>query len=405
MTIHAFVSNISKVRLWGLDAGQRLRRQLNEIGKSSHGDSGQFSWVEHAGELPATGPVLLFNGCFVFENRTIECVISTPNCVLQYEGQTAAAFVDAGRAATLIDHMHDQSRGLPEDITVINTHDLKAFDKTLRKSTKPLLEPVSPAAKGVLENKLYGNAYRGITDLVTKFVWPRPAKQGVRVCASLGLTPNMVTSLGLLLVIVATFLFSHGHYAWGLLAGWIMTYLDTVDGKLARVTINSSKFGHLYDHLIDLIHPPIWYVIWGGSLVGFSGAMGLNPEQMSWAIIIAYISGRVVEGLFPQLGNCEIFTWRPFDAWFRLITARRNPCMILLTLSVLAGRPDWGFIAVTFWTVLSTVILNLRLVYAVIVRLRHGPLNSWLSEEDVATGPNARSYAVFGATTLSYDES
>ncbi len=180
-----------------------------------------------------------------------------------------------------------------------------------------------------------------------------------------------------------------------------MTYLDTVDGKLARVTINSSQFGHLYDHLIDLIHPPIWYIIWGGSLIGFNGAMGLSLDQMSWAIVIAYISGRLVEGIFPLLGSCEVFTWRPIDAWFRLITARRNPCMILLTLSLLAGRPDWGFIAVTFWTVLTTIILNLRLVYAAVIRLRNGPLSSWLSEDDVATGPNARSYAIFGATTVS----
>ena len=251
----------------------------------------------------------------------------------------------------------------------------------------------------------YGNAYRGITDLVTKFVWPRPAKQVVHVCANLGITPNMVTSIGLVLVIAASFLFLHGYYAWGLLAGWIMTFLDTVDGKLARVTIRSSKFGHLYDHLIDLIHPPFWYIMWGASLVGFSGVMGLSVDQMNWAIIIAYISGRLVEVIFQLLGSCGIFTWRPLDAWFRLITARRNPCMILLTLSVVVGRPDWGFIAVAFWTVLTTVILNLRLLYGAITRLSQGPLSSWLSEEDVATGTNARSYAIFGSTTVSKTQS
>ncbi len=403
MSIHAFVYEKSEVRLWGLDAEQRLRRQLNEIGKTSSGDIKQVIWVEHAGDLPGTGRVLLFNGSFVFENRTIEGVIDAPNCLLQYERETAAAFVDANRVANVIDHIQDKSRKLPEDFKRINTDDLKAFDINLRRSTKPLLEPVSLSRKDQLENKLYGNAYRGITDLVTKFVWPRPAKQAVHVCANMGITPNMVTSLGLLLVIAACFLFYHHYYAWGLLAGWIMTYLDTVDGKLARVTINSSQFGHLYDHLIDLIHPPIWYVVWGGSLIGFSGAMGMSLDQMNWAIILAYVSGRCVEGLFPLLGGCEIFTWRPLDAWFRLITARRNPCMILLTLSLFAGRPDWGFIAVTFWTVLTTIILNLRLVYAAFSRLRHGPLSSWLSEEDVATGPNARAYAVFGATTVSND--
>ena len=403
MTIYAFVSEISKVHVWGLDAEQRLRRQLYEVGKIIKGDFSQISWVDDADDLPDSGQVLLFNGEFVFENRTIEGVIANPSCVLQYEKESAAAFVNAELAAQVIDSMQNQDRALPDDLAVIRPRDLKAFDTNLRRSTKPLLERVSPDSKDELENKLYGNAYRGITDLVTKFVWPRPAKKAVHVCANLGFTPNMVTTIGLLLVIAACFLFYHGYYAWGLLAGWIMTFLDTVDGKLARVTINSSKFGHLYDHLIDLIHPPFWYVIWGGSLVGFSGVMGLSVDQMNWAIIIAYISGRLVEVFFQQLGSCGVFTWRPIDAWFRLITARRNPCMIMLTLSVFVGRPDWGFIAVAFWTVLTTVILNLRLLYAAIIRLKQGPLSSWLSEEDVATGPNARSYAIFGATTVSND--
>lgn len=405
MTIYAFVSGVSKVSLWGLDAEQRLRRQLYEVGKIIKGDFRQIHWADNVDDLPDTGRILVFNGSFVFENRTIEGVIDTPDCVLQYEGETAAAFVNAKLVEQVIDHMRDKSRSLSGDLRVIRPRDLKAFDTNLRRSTKPLLERISPDGKDELENKLYGNAYRGITDLVTKFVWPKPAKRAVHVCANLGITPNMVTTTGLLLVIAACFLFYYGYYGWGLLAGWIMTYLDTVDGKLARVTINSSKFGHLYDHLIDLIHPPFWYVIWGGSLLGFSGFMGLSVDQMNWAIIIAYISGRLVEVFFQLLGSCGVFTWRPIDAWFRLITARRNPCMILLTLSVLAGRPDWGFIAVAFWTVLTTIILNLRLLYAAIVRLKHGPLSSWLSEEDVATGPNARSYAIFGSTTISNNQS
>lgn len=405
MTIYAHVFETSKIHLWGLDAGQRLHRQLNEVSKTLKDKTGVFSWIDNADDIPKNGRVLIFNGRFVFENRTIQAVIDRPGCILQYAGETAAAFVEAKQAAHIIAHMQDPGRNIPFDVSVITTDDLKSFDINLRRSTKPLLEPVSEERKSELENKLYGNAYRGITDLVTKFVWPRPAKQAVHVCAGLGISPNMVTTIGLLLVIAASFLFAHQHYVLGLLAGWIMTFLDTVDGKLARVTINSSKFGHLYDHLIDLIHPPIWYIIWGGSLAGFSGAMGLSLDQMSWAIIIAYISGRLVEVFFQLLGTCGIFTWRPFDAWFRLITARRNPCMILLTLSVLSGRPDWGFIAVTFWTVLTTVILNLRLVYGVFIRFRKGPLNSWLSEEDVATGPNARSYAIFGATTISSENS
>jgi phosphatidylglycerophosphate synthase len=41
-------------------------------------------------------------------------------------------------------------------------------------------------------------------------------------------------------------LFWHGDYGWGLLAGWVMTFLDTVDGMLARVTLTATRFGNLF---------------------------------------------------------------------------------------------------------------------------------------------------------------
>jgi phosphatidylglycerophosphate synthase len=403
MTIYALVSEISPVRLWGLDSAQRLKRQLKEISKDLPADLADIRWLKNADEFPRSGRVLLLNGAFLFENRTLRGVLDRPDSILQHaDGAIAAAFVEAGDFNDALAHLQDSQQEPGGRLQIISTQDMEAFDENLRRSAKPLLEPVNIERKAQLESRLYGNAYRGITDLVTKFLWPRPAKRVVHLCAHLHISPNMVTSLGLLLVLAACYLFLKGHYGWGLLAGWIMTFLDTVDGKLARVTIQSSKFGHLFDHAIDLIHPPFWYIFWGMSLLEFQPLFGLELSQMNQAIVIAYIAGRAVEGLFPLLGSCSIFTWRPFDAWFRLITARRNPCLILLTMSLLAGRPDWGFVAVTAWSVLTSLVLVLRLLQAALTRLTTGPLNSWLSEKDVATGPHARSYSVFGATRGAY---
>ena len=403
MTIYALVSENSPVRLWGLSSKQRLKRQLKEIFKELPTNSNDLRWLKSVNEVPASGQVLLLNGLFLFENRSLKGVLEQENSILQTsDHMTAAAFIDVSHLREVLSNMQDHAQPLPQGVGVIHTSDMESFDDNLRRSTTPLLEVVSATRKIELENHLYGNAYRGITDFVTKFVWPKPAKRFVHLCANFKISPNMVTSVGLVLVIAACYLFLNGQYALGLLAGWVMTFLDTVDGKLARVTIQSSKFGHLYDHLIDLFHPPFWYIYWGMSLVNFQAVMGQGLEKMYWIIVIAYVAGRLVEGIFPLLGNCTIFSWRPFDAWFRLITARRNPCMVLLTLSLFAGKPEWGFIAVTFWSALTTFILILRLVQGFIIRITKAPLHSWLSESDVATGPNAYSYSVFGATRGAY---
>ena len=45
-------------------------------------------------------------------------------------------------------------------------------------------------------------------------------------------------------------------------AGLVFMVLDTVDGKLARCTITSSGWGNVFDHGVDLIHPPFWWWAW-----------------------------------------------------------------------------------------------------------------------------------------------
>ena len=135
--------------------------------------------------------------------------------------------------------------------------------------------------------------------------------------------------------------FWHGHFGWGLLAAWLMTFLDTVDGKLARVTLQSSPWGNVFDHSIDLIHPPFWWWAW---VVGLS-AVGLplaDPSLVLWVIIGGYVLQRVEEGIFGLCFKMDMHVWQRFDSLLRLVTARRNPNLAILTVAVLLGRPDTG---------------------------------------------------------------
>jgi len=115
-----------------------------------------------------------------------------------------------------------------------------------------------------------------------------------------------------------------------------------------------------------------------------------------WVIVIGYILGRIVEGIFQWwLGGFVIFCWKPFDSFFRLITARRNPNMIFLTGSILIGRPDLGLEAVAIWTVLSTLILVGRLAMAMLEKSMKGSLTSWLAEIDPVKGRDSLAVRMF----------
>jgi hypothetical protein len=396
MTTYAVVVEESPVSLWGLSSSERLRRQLKEIGG--------VEVVAALRDVPSSAQVLLLNGHYLFEVRTLSGLLQRRNSVLLHpgDGSAVAAIADASSTDIARKVLAGQRDAVEGALATITPGELTAFNEALKSAQTPLLEPVSNDRKQQLQNLLYGNAYKGITDLVTKFLWPRPAKKAVHLAANLGLSPNMVTTLGFALVLAACYLFLHGQYLAGLAAGWLMTFLDTVDGKLARVTVQSSKFGHLYDHVIDLFHPPFWYIFWGMSLTGLQPVLGFDQGQMYGLIVLGYVLGRIVEGIFPLLGDCSMFTWKPFDAWFRLVTARRNPCLIILTASAVIGRPDWGFIAVTFWTVLTTVVLIIRLLQGLAARMTGGPLESWLNADDAADGPNATAYRIFGSTRGAY---
>ena len=380
MSVYAHIVSDSPVKIWGITSRQRKMRVLKA--------SGVVEIVDDLDALPENSSVLLFRGDYLFDDRVINYMIRIPNTLLRVTNRQSDAIVAAHVTS---DKVHEARDAIAQmiispSLTGVKTETLEtlsiSFQQHLLKFEPPFVLPITSGQRGHLEHRLFDWSYKGVTDLVTKWAWPRPARWVVGQCVRFGLQPNHVTILSLLLVILVGLLFAYGYYGWGLLAGWIMTFLDTVDGKLARVTVTSSKFGHYFDHIIDLIHPPVWYILWGIGL-GISHFTFLNLSLVTacWMIVVGYIVGRLVEGVFlAWLGKFGIFTWRPIDSYFRLITARRNPNMLLLTIGTIVGRPDLGLLAVVLWTVLSSGFLLIRLAQAGLARLRRGTLSSWLMD-------------------------
>lgn len=384
----AYIVADSPVRLWGLTGRERLRRQLRALGTdvSVGGDA-----------LPETGRILVLRADHVMETRALKGLLALDG-VLVADGKPIAAHVDAGLAGTALQAVRD---GHTHELPAFGAEALQAYEHDLRKAEAPLVAQITPDNAGELESRLYGAAYKGITDFVTKWWWPRPARAAVRWCSERGVPPNAVTGLGFALMLAVCWLFYQGHYAAGLALGWFMTYLDTVDGKLARVTAQSSRFGHVLDHGMDIVHPPFWYWLWGLSIADFQLVAGIGQAELYVAIFGGYVGGRVIEALFNVLGDTSLFAWRPFDAYFRLYTARRNPCLVLLTAAWALGSPALGLWWVAGWTVLSTVIMLLRLIYGAWVRFHEGRLKSWLASPDAATR-HPRAFASFSGTRSAF---
>ncbi len=361
----------NQTRLWGLTMAERTARLARAAGAS--GDR--------------CGAQVLANADFAFDPAWFRHVIAHPGLVLTISGVPVLGHARDNAAAS---RLHDAMTAR-QPLASSEGFDVVAYesgptieDKMLRKRETPFIMALRPDTVRTIERASYFGAYKGVTDILTKYLWPEWALVLTRIAARFGITPNMVTAVGAVMCIAATFAFAFGQYWLGMAMGLVFMVLDTVDGKLARCTITSSKWGNVFDHGIDLVHPPFWWWFWATGLVHWGLALDTHTF---WLVQIAiqggYLVQRAIEGVFMQRnGQMHIHVWRRFDSRFRLITARRNPNMVILFVATAFGRPDIGIIAVACWTVISLVVHMIQLLQAEIARQRNGgPLTSWLAGE------------------------
>ena len=357
------------VRVFGLDARTRAERLASNLGLD----------VVRA-PVANQGHVLADLG-FVWDPAWLKAISARPGTVLTLNGQPILAHVTASQEfQPVVEAMRRgaPAEGLGLDLLPAETSELSYAE--LRKRARPFAMPLEPATAQTVERAAYDAAYKGVTDVLTLYLWRRPAFHLTRWSAAAGITPNFVTLIGFFFCLAAFGLFWEGHYWAGFACGFVFMVLDTVDGKLARCTGQSSKWGNVLDHGVDLIHPPFWWWAWAHGLDGIG--LPLEPVfkmLVLGAIVSGYILQRVIEGIFLARFNMDPHVWRPFDSRFRLITARRNPNMAILFVSLLAGRPDIGIEMVALWTILSLIVHAVRLAQANARAERGRKIISWLA--------------------------
>lgn len=350
----------SPVAPFGLSGRARLERQLAGLG---------LPLAVRGGEAG-----VIVSGAHLFATPLIAALADAPpgTRLVDADGRLAGARVPAGEGTV---RAIEQGASPPDGTGMTAAALAGRHDAKLRKRAPPLLLRASDRAEA--ERALFDASYKGVTDLVTKHLWPAPALAATRACVRAGITPNQVTWASVALTLLAFWLFWEGAFWPGLAAAWAMTFLDTVDGKLARVTLTSSRFGDVLDHGLDLVHPPFWWWAWA---VGCAAAgQPLADGGLALGVIVAgYVLQRGEEGLFLARFGIEMHVWRRFDSLFRQVTARRNPNLLILTAALAMDAPREGLIAVAVWTAVCLLVHAVRIAQA-FAAARRAPLGSWLA--------------------------
>jgi archaetidylinositol phosphate synthase len=173
-----------------------------------------------------------------------------------------------------------------------------------------------------------------------------------------GLSPNSLTVIGFLLSLAAATLY------WGGLSSWewigailflaIASFLDAVDGAMARKYAEVSKFGGILDSVLDRIAE---IALYAGLLAGSLVQPWIGVWAMSAAVMVSYVRARVsVEGVtLKGVGIAE----RPERMLILIIATLLWP----LSSSILAG-------GVLLIAVLSSITVVSRVYRAFVVLSR-----------------------------------
>lgn len=262
--------------------------------------------------------------------------------------------------------------------------DLKAFDPAdfdayldkLRRELPPYLFRVeNEAAVAKVERFLFWSNYKGSTDFMTRYVYPPLVWAMVRPLARRRVHPNWITALNWLTCFGAIPFFVEGRWLPGLALAYCMSVLDSVDGKLARLTHTTSRIGDLADHGLDIVHPPFWYLAWGWALGG-AGAASL-PFQAALLNLGLYAADRIVSAIFRERTGTSVHGVTPLDVRMRTVISRRNVNLALFTVALavdfVVGTHVWALAAFYFmvaWQAFSLVWHAQRLWAFFDVRLR-----------------------------------
>ena len=350
----------NEARAFGMGARERMCRLATNAG------------LECVDE-PAPGKAaVIADLAFAWDPAWLKAIAARPRTALMHKGKPVLVHLAAG---------DEFAQGkLPKGYDVLDSETAELNYAELRKRDRPFVMPLDPADAEPVERAAYDASYKGVTDILTLYLWRRPAFYLTRWAARAGLSPNFVTAVGAVFCALAFYFFWVGDYWLGVVTGFTFMVLDTVDGKLARCTGASSKWGNVFDHGIDLVHPPFWWWAWAHGLDAYGTPLEpIETAMVLWAIVGGYVLQRVIEGVFMRrFGMMHIHVWERFDSRFRLITARRNPNMVILVAALLFQRPDIGLILVAFWTVLSCIIHAVRFAQASDRAARGEPIRSWL---------------------------
>jgi len=233
---------------------------------------------------------------------------------------------------------------------------------SLRRKLRPYWFPAPvPEQRKRAQHQLIDASQKGSLDFPAMIHAPIENFLVSHLCRT-AITPNQLTAITNVAAWSATFLFATGRLGWGTILALVVGVLDGLDGKQARVKIETSKAGKL-EHWFDALFENSWWIALAydlqssGRLPGAFGYLALLIGAEAVAGLAKFSVIRACGRTIDEIGN--------FNRFVRLVGGRRNIYVWIFALGLLFGAPAQAFKIIAWWGALTTAIQVPRAAFAV----------------------------------------
>lgn len=235
---------------------------------------------------------------------------------------------------------------------------------SVRRELRPYWFPApAPQERKIAERVLLAAAQKGALDLPALIHAPIENFIVSHLCKT-AVTPNQLTVLSNVVAWGATFFFATGHLISGAILALAVGLLDGLDGKQARVKVETSKTGKL-EHWFDALFENSWWI----ALAYYFQRAGELSGAFHYLLLLigAEAAGGLAKWSIVRSCGRSLDELSSFDRAVRLFGGRRNVHVWILALGLLLGVPAKAFVVIAFWETITAVIQLARAGWTLLV--------------------------------------
>jgi len=238
-------------------------------------------------------------------------------------------------------------------ITSVDAAQQPAYVESMRRNLRPVFFPApSPERRLLAERFLRDGTQSGVLDFPALVHAPIEKWIVSHLCRT-SITPNQITLGTGILGLSVTLLYAFGHLWVGALLALLIGILDGVDGKLARLKVQTTRIGK-GEHLLDYFVEMSW---WAALAYHFHATGQVRYAYVIWLIFFACDSlERLAKWSVKRRVGRSIDDVSRFDRFVRYVAGRRNIYTWLFTFCVLAGTPATGFVLLCSWGMATAAV-------------------------------------------------